>query len=199
MVQTAVEHPHSNSYARRTLRVLKAWFKQPSQVATICPSSPQLLREIAERECVRNAERVIELGPGAGGTTLALLEQMRPDAGLLAVEKTRDLAEALKAIDDDRLIDHCGDAADLISICHQHDFHPVDVVVSGIPFSALPRPTAEQIMNAVAELLRPGGRLIAYQLHDDVQRYAAPLFSNPSIRSVPLNLPPLKVFCWTKA
>jgi len=198
MSQPVIDRPHPRSYAQRTLHVLKAWIKQPSQVATICPSSPHLTRAIAERSCIGEADRVIELGPGAGGTTLALLEQMKPTAQLLAIEKTRELAAALNLIDDERLIHHCGDAADLISIVQRNRFGLADVVVSGIPFSTLPSRTANKIVSAIDEALQPGGTFMAYQLHDDVCRYAEQRFGSPSIASVPINLPPLKVYSWTK-
>jgi phospholipid N-methyltransferase len=199
MPDRRIDHDHPRSYARRTLRVLKAWIKQPSQVATICPSSPQLLRVLTERACVRDADRVIELGPGEGGTTVALLRQMKPQSRLLAIEKTRELAETLDTIEDPRLVAHCGDAADLCSIANRYGWDAIDVVVSGIPFSILPEAVAGQIVQAIDQLLRPGGTFIAYQVQDDVSDYAQPCFGTPTLQSVPLNLPPLKVYCWTKS
>ncbi len=199
MPDCRLDHEHPRSYARRTLRVLRAWLKQPSQVATVCPSSPQLLRVLAERACVRDAQRVIELGPGEGGTTVALLREMGPQSRLLAIEKTCELAESLDAIEDPRLIAHCGDAVDLSVIANRYGLDAVDVLVSGIPFSILPEAVAEQIVEAIDQVLRPGGTFIAYQVQDDVSDYAQPRFGIPAVQSVPFNLPPLKVFCWTKS
>lgn len=198
-MQTPVlDRPQAQSYARRTLTVLKAWLRKPGQVATICPSSSHLTREITERACVQNARTLIELGPGAGGTTWALLSQMQRRSRLLAIEKTLELADSLRHIRDPRLTHHCGDAVNLANIAAGHGFEQVDVVVSGIPFSALPAIKANEIASGIDRVLRPGGTLIAYQLHDDIQQSVNPLFGMPQTNRVALNLPPLSVFSWTK-
>ncbi len=186
------------SFAERVWCVLKAWVRNPTEVATVCPSSPFLTEHLAERDCVRQASRVIELGPGTGGTTQALLASMRCDARLLAIEKTNAFTESLDAIADPRLTLEIADACDLIDIAAQHDFGNADVVISGIPFSHLPPLVAKRITQSVHEVLRPGGVFIAYQLASDVKDYARPLFGPPKTEIIPVNLPPLQSFVWTK-
>ncbi|QDV40406.1 hypothetical protein Enr13x_02120 [Stieleria neptunia] len=186
------------SFAERVWCVLKAWVRNPTEVATLCPSSPFLREHLADRDCVRQASRVIELGPGDGGTTQALLASMRDDARLLAIEKTDAFAESLGAINDPRLTVEIADACDLIEIVTRHDFGKADVAISGIPFSHLPPMVAKQITQSVHEVLRPGGVFIAYQLASDVKDYARPLFGPPKTEIIPVNLPPLQSFVWTK-
>ena len=83
---------------------------------------------------------VVELGPGTGGTTQALLRAMRPDAQLLAIEINPRLAERVRArIADPRLIVHCGSADDLADALAAHGLPAPDAVISGIPFSTMPR------------------------------------------------------------
>ena len=163
--------------------MLKAWVRNPTEVATVCPSSPFLTEHLAERDCVRQASRVIELGC---------------DARLLAIEKTNAFTESLDAIADPRLTLEIADACDLIDIAAQHDFGNADVVISGIPFSHLPPLVAKRITQSVHEVLRPGGVFIAYQLASDVKDYARPLFGPPKTEIIPVNLPPLQSFVWTK-
>lgn len=193
-----LERPQTSSYARRAACVFKAWLKQPTQVATIFPSSVFLTELIAKRECIRQADTVVELGPGAGGTTLALLDAIKPEGRLLAVEKTPGLADALAEIDDPRLSSHLGDAVDLIDILRVHDLTKADVIVSGIPFSSIPRATAKRISRSIHEALPVGGTFIAYQLRDDILSFTRPLFGSPHTRFVMRNLPPLRVYTWTK-
>ncbi|WP_286178227.1 class I SAM-dependent methyltransferase [Rhodopirellula sp. JC639] len=185
-------------FAERIWCVLKAWVRNPTEVATVCPSSPFLTKHLAERDCVRKASRIVELGPGAGGTTQALLASMRTDARLLAIEKTDAFAESLGAITDPRLTLEFADACDLIDLVTKHDFGKVDVAISGIPFSHLPSMSAKRIIQSVHEVLRPGGVFIAYQLTSDVKDYARPLFGPPKTEIIPMNLPPLQSFDWTK-
>ncbi|QDT03080.1 hypothetical protein K227x_14600 [Rubripirellula lacrimiformis] len=186
------------SFLRRTWFVLNAWVKDPLHVATICPSSPFLTHHLANRDCVRNAERIIELGPGAGGTTQALLENMRFDAELLAVEKTQAFSEALASISDPRLNVSIADAIDLVDIVLDRKLGLADVVVSGIPFSSIPESVAKKITRSIYEVLRPGGVFIAYQLRSNVNDYARPYFGRAKTESIPINLPPLTAFVWTK-
>ncbi|WP_250931440.1 class I SAM-dependent methyltransferase [Aporhodopirellula aestuarii] len=188
----------SSSYLRRACWILKAWMQDPTQVATICPSSPYLTEAISERECIRSATTVVELGPGAGGTTLALLEQMKPDSRLIAIENNAALAEATREIADPRLIVEHGDAADLMQILEHHGYPCVDAVVSGIPFSALPDMAAKKIIRAVYHALCPGGQFLAYQFRDSVLDFALPAFGPPTTQSIPLNLPPLQLYSWKK-
>lgn len=188
----------TRSFAARMVRVLSAFCKEPSQVATIVPSSRQLIDAIAVRDCVRDAGTVVELGPGAGGTTEGLLGCMKPESTLLAIEKTTVFEAALAEIHDPRLRVTIADATDLMSILKEHSLPSVDVVVSGIPFSSLPPLTAKRIMQSIYESLQPGGTLIAYQWRGDVKDYARPLFGPPISEKIFWNLPPLSVHAWTK-
>ncbi|GAA5505854.1 class I SAM-dependent methyltransferase [Novipirellula caenicola] len=194
----SIGQPQTTSFAKRAFHVFKAWMKQPTQVATICPSSPFLTENIADRDSVRSASSVVELGPGAGGTTLALLSQMRPDARLLAIEKTDAFREALDEIADPRFTSHIGDATDLIAVLEQHQFANPDVIVSGVPFSAIPPIIAQDLVRAIHRVLKPGGEFIAYQVRSDVERFARPLFGPAETERIPINIPPLTVFTWRK-
>lgn len=188
----------TRSLTARFACVLRAFFKKPMQVATIVPSSGRLIRSVADRESVRAAQAVVELGPGAGGTTEGLLANMRADARLLAIEKTAVFDEALAEIHDPRLDVEIADATDLLSLLLDHGMGQVDVIVSGIPFSSLPAATCRTIMQSIYQSLKPGGTFIAYQLHGDVKHYARPLFGPPTRDYVRWNLPPLTVYTWTK-
>lgn len=197
-MSTALAAAKQPAFAKRAWCVLSAWLRNPAGVATVCPSSPFLTEQLADRDCIREASRIIELGPGAGGTTEALLNGMRCDAELLAVEKTESFAEILGQIDDPRLSVEIADAADLISIVVKRGFGKADVVVSGIPFSHLPPVTAKRITQSIYEVLRPGGTFIAYQMKADVEAYARPDFGPAKTEHILMNLPPLRVFIWDK-
>ncbi|KAA1261492.1 hypothetical protein LF1_40420 [Rubripirellula obstinata] len=194
------------SIQQRTIRpltsrlgcIVKAFLRQPGQVATVAPSSSHLINAIACRDCVRQASTVVELGPGAGGTTDGLLSNMRLDSTLLAIEKTQAFDESLGQILDPRLRVEYADAMRLLDFLQEHNLGLVDVVVSGIPFSSMPRLIAKRITQSIHKALHPGGTFIAYQLHDDVERYTRPLFGPSKTDRVLWNLPPLTVYSWTK-
>lgn len=186
------------TFAKRAFYVLKAWMQSPMDVATLCPSSPYLTRKLANRDCVKNARCVIELGPGAGGTTQALLEYMRPDAKLLGVEKSTVFSEPLHAIHDPRLEVAMDDACALAELATKHEFGLVDAVISGIPFSSMPPSVAKTIAQSIYQVLRPGGVFVAYQIRDHVNEFARPLFGPAKTEAIPMNFPPLTLYTWTK-
>lgn len=195
----ASRNPTTPSFSRQAVSVWKAWIKRPTVVATICPSSPFLTDNLANRDCIREASTIVELGPGSGGTTVALLKQMRPDSRLLAIDKMPAFREALDEIVDPRFTSEIGDAADLLETLKDHALGRPDVIVSGIPFSALTPSVAKLIVQSVHEALRPGGTFIAYQLRSDIEEFARPLFGTASSELIAMNLPPLRVFTWQKS
>lgn len=195
---TSAAVPRYPSFLSRAKSVLSAWIAEPSQVATVAPSSSALTQCISQRACIREASLVVELGPGTGGTTQALLRQMRGDGQLLAIEKTSSFIGSLHAISDPRLRVQCGDAVDLSAHLESHRLGTPDVVVSGIPFSSLPPMVAEQLISSIYQNLRSGGVFIAYQLRNKVRHYADPAFGQADTNRVWWNLPPLKVYSWTR-
>lgn len=197
-MSVSVQQPTVRPLPSRFRCVVKAFLRHPGQVATVAPSSAKLIDTIACRDCVRQASTVVELGPGAGGTTVGLLSNMRPDSTLLAIEKTRAFDEVLDAIADPRLRVEYADAMRLLDFLQDHNLGLVDVVVSGIPFSAIPKSIAKRIAQSIYESLRPGGTFVAYQLHNDVVKFARPLFGPPTTDRVLWNIPPLTVYAWRK-
>ncbi len=189
-----VKHP---DFLSRATAVWRAWLKNPAEVASICPSSDRLVNCIANRHCIRHARNIVDLGPGTGGTTAAILKFARPDCRVLAIEKTGEFIEPIQAIGDPRLIVHRGDAVELGQILAQHQMASPDVIVSGIPFSSLPDGSAESIAGAVRHHLDEQGVFIAYQLRDHVKKYVSPMLGEPETQLVLWNLPPLRIYTWT--
>ncbi|TWU15647.1 class I SAM-dependent methyltransferase [Allorhodopirellula heiligendammensis] len=190
--------PRRRPYWTRAIAVMKEWLRCPSQVASIIPSFPFLTEQIADRDCVRSAQRIVDLGPGTGGTTERLLKHAGPDCRVLAIEKATGFIEPLEEIGDSRLTVVQDDVVGLERVLMIHDFKSPDVIVSGIPFSSLDAETAESTIKAIHRDLSVGGTFIAYQLRSHVVTYAEPLFGKPTVTNVILNLPPLRVFTWTK-
>ncbi|HKJ94164.1 MAG TPA: rRNA adenine N-6-methyltransferase family protein [Gammaproteobacteria bacterium] len=180
------------------LLFLTEFLRHPSEVASLVPSTPALKARIVRDAEVTQARTIIELGPGTGGTTHAILEAMAPGARLLAIEINARFHQRLRRIDDTRLVAHLGSAAELSAIAAQHGLPAPEVVISGIPFSKLSTAAGEGIIRAVADGLAPGGRFVAYQVSDRVARLAAPVFG-PGQRSTEwLSVPPIRVFRWER-
>ena len=181
------------------LAFFQGFLRKPMQVGSIIPSSRFLERRIARAAGIGRARLVIELGPGTGGTTRALLRQMRPDAKLLAIEIDPDFVSVLRRLNHDpRLIVHEGSATDVRQILAKHELGAPDVILSGIPFSTMTRPLGRDIIRSVHESLEPGGVFVAYQVRDRVKILGSDVFGRARTDMVLLNVPPMRVYSWEK-
>ncbi|MBA4264502.1 MAG: methyltransferase type 12 [Comamonadaceae bacterium] len=198
--------PHqSRTDERRTSRLadaaafLRGFLTHPFEVASVMPSSAHLESRVVNAADLAQARCVVELGPGTGGTTRALLRTMAPRARLLAIEVNPDFCDRLRRlIDDPRLMVQAGSAESLAEALSTRGLPAADVVVSGIPFSVLPRDVAQRIAAAIHDNLAPGGRLVAYQCSADVARYITPHLGPPLTTWEWRSLPPMRVFVWVK-
>ncbi len=178
----------------------RGFLKSPKDVGSVIPSSRFMERSIIDYARAERLPVVVELGPGTGGTTRALLDAMSADARLLALDLDPRFTEIIARLGDPRLIPHTGSATDLEQILRLHGLAAADLLVSGIPFSTMPKPVAETIIRAVYDALAPGGAFVAYQFRPEVARLAEPLFG-PALRTemVMLNIPPMRIWRWEKA
>lgn len=185
-------------FASRAKTFFKAWLKQPAQISSLVPSSPALTEAIADRDAVRQAKLVVDIGPGTGETTHALLQEMSDSARLVAIEKSEYLMEPLRKIADPRAIVIHGDARHLRRHLGGLGLSEPDVIVSGVPFSTIPDSIAERLIDEIDHALPIGGTFIAYQLSRKVEDLATPRFGEPDVETVWLNLPPLRIYSWVK-
>jgi len=174
------------------------FLRRPQQVGSVIPSSRFLIRRIIDIAEVAAAQCIVELGPGTGSTTRALLSAMQADARLLAIEINPDFISLLRQIEDPRLIIHHGDAYDLTEIIAAHQLVAPDVVISGIPFSTIPTHLGLAIINSIAQILTAGGRFVAYQFRDRVETLGRMVFGPAQVKIELRNIPPLRIYCWTK-
>jgi len=178
---------------------LQAFLRRPKEVGSIIPSSRFLMRRVVRAADARDARVVVELGPGTGGSTRALLRTMAPDATLVAIEINPRFARLMAhSIRDPRLVVHQGSATDIDRILAQHGLPAPDVVLSGIPFSTMPRSVGLAIIRAVHAALAPGGRFVAYQVRDRVELLGRQVFGRARVQMELLNVPPMRVYRWEK-
>ena len=178
---------------------LQGFLKRPMEVGSIIPSSRFLEREVVRSTVSRDARTLVELGPGTGGTTRALLRAAAPQAKLLAIEINPRFAHVLRHMPDSRLAVHEGSAAEIVPALGRHGLPAADAIVSGIPFSTMPRELGLAILRSVHEALAPGGVFVAYQVRDRVENLGRAVFGRPEVmRTVVLNVPPMRIYRWRK-
>jgi len=134
-------------------RFFRSWISAPMRVAAVAPSSPVLARLIT-REIAPEHAPVLELGPGTGVFTRALLARGVRERDLTLVEFGPEFARLLGVrFPEARVVSM--DAADLAS-AGLFDETPAGAVVSGLPLLSMPQAKVEAIVAGAFACLRPG-------------------------------------------
>lgn len=180
------------------LRFFCGFLRRPAEVGSVIASSRFLERRLVTAAGVSRARLVVELGPGTGGTTQAILDALPSGGRLLVIEINPDFAALLRGHPDPRLIVHHGSAAQLHETLARYGLAPPEAVISGIPFSTMSRPLGRRILHAIWSCLAPGGRFVAYQFRERVALLGRDLLGRPVTVVELRNLPPVRVFCWGK-
>lgn len=181
------------------LAFFSGFLKRPEQVGSVVPSSRFLERRIIEVAEISTARLVVELGPGTGGTTQAVLAALPRDSRLLAIEISPEFVARLKQNPDPRLVVHRGSAEHIREALAIHGMSRPDVVISGIPFSTMPRLLGQRIISSVWSSLNDDGRFVAYQFRSRVASLGQKLLGKPESELELLNVPPMRVYRWRKS
>lgn len=132
-----------------TMHLLRAWLRDPRSVGALAPSGPALARLMtAHVDHARGP--VIELGPGTGVFTRALLERCLPGRRLVLVETDPVLASTLaQRYPHARVLRM--DAARLGCSSSLFGDERASAVVSGLPLLSIPADKVEAIVEGVFE------------------------------------------------
>jgi phospholipid N-methyltransferase len=141
------------------MSITTEFLRRPLMTGAVAASSRRLAHAMTEGIGLERARLVVELGPGTGVFTDAILARLAPDARLVAVELNPVLAARLSAArHDERLTVVRGSAAELPAAVSG----PVDAVVSGLPWTVMSRERRVSVLDAVNEVLAPGGRFTTF-------------------------------------
>ncbi len=168
-------------------------------VGSIAPSSRALARAMVSPINPRQAQVVVELGPGDGIITQYLLNRLQPDARLMVVEINPVFVERIRArLQDERLLIIHDSAANLRQHFRQLGIESVDYFVSALPFSTLPPTLVRHIVSACYQWLRPGGCFVQFHYAPFMNRFYRRVFDRVAVRWIAWNFPPAFVLICEK-
>ena len=172
--------------------------KNIKTTGTITPSSKALIKELLGPIDFSSASCIVELGPGNGCVTRALLKRMRPDCVLVCLEVNDDFVVQLSALNDPRLHVYKACASSLRQILDPLDIDEVDHVVSSLPLALIDNDVVGNILSSVSTNLREGGRFLQYQYSLKNYGDVKPIFKHVKLRFTLRNMPPAFVYECTK-
>ncbi|MGX9964135.1 class I SAM-dependent methyltransferase [Roseomonas sp. F4] len=132
---------HDSPGAGDNLLFFKSWMQAPLRAGAFKPSSPDLARAIAARVDPSIPGPVIELGPGTGAVTRALVERGVDPARLVLVEADPNFCALLRERWPQASVLQA-DAWDTPALLRDFD-RPVAAVVAGLPL--LIRPPSQRL------------------------------------------------------
>ncbi len=172
---------------------VKVFMDDPA-VAAVTPSSRFLVNRTVKAMDLEHAKVIVEYGAARGVMTRRILEKMRPDAKLLAIEFNADLYAELKNISDPRMTTIHGDVREIDKILAKHGHDGADVIVSGVPFAFFSGRGRHELLTKTSSLLNPGGRFVAYQVTTHLIPMLPDYFSKVDTQFEVRNMPPHFVF-----
>ena len=177
-------------------RFLRSWLDNPLSAGAITPSGPALARAMAAAVDPERHGPVVELGPGTGPVTEALLERGIAEDRLILVEFDADFCTLLRArFPRARVIQ--GDAYGLAKTLATIAPGSVSAIVSSLPLLTRPEPTRLALLQQAFALLAPGAPFIqfTYGLSSPVPRQGGGFNAEVS-PPIWLNLPPARVWVY---
>jgi phospholipid N-methyltransferase len=168
-------------------------FLKDRKVASIAPSTKFVVERVTKM-LPSSSKVIIEYGPAEGVMTRDLLAKLPKDGLLITIETNERFIASLAKIPDPRLKVLHGDVANLVELLRPLNINHVDAIVSGIPFSFFKPFKRHLLLQKTENLLRPGGRFIAYQVTAHLWPLMEYLFEKVDIQFELRNLPPNFIF-----
>jgi phospholipid N-methyltransferase len=175
--------------------------------AAVAPSSRYLAREMVRPLPLASARTVVELGPGTGVMTEALLDSLPADSTILAFEISNSFVRHLRQkFDDPRLVVVHAGAETAGDELLRRGITRVDAVLSSLGSSLMPDGLMQSILAGLQPFLDNESVFTQFQymhrirIHDgrvsyfDVEHLLREFFGDIQRSSVWINIPPAFVF-----
>jgi phosphatidylethanolamine/phosphatidyl-N-methylethanolamine N-methyltransferase len=183
-----------------TTLFLQEWFANPQRTGSLAPSSPQLAAAMAHWLPADPESFVLELGPGTGAVTEALIKRGLREDRLVAIERNPKMARLLREkfpraqiiIGDAWHLDH-------LLRSRREPIESVGAVISSLPLLNFPHTEAEDLTQKIRSVLEPEGNWVQYSYHlGKKQVRGAASFKLRASKIVWLNFPPARVSVFQK-
>ncbi len=180
---------------------MRAWFDNPATTGAVSPSGRFLARNMAAHVDPQEDGLVVELGPGTGPVTLALIARGIAEERLVLVESDSAFCRLLeRRFPLARVIQ--GDALDLTRTLAGKVTAPIAAIVSSLPLLNMPDALRLALLDDAFKLMQGKGRFVqfTYGLVSPMPKHpkdCEPVaFSAKGSAPVWLNLPPARVWVY---
>ncbi|OIJ18686.1 hypothetical protein BKP45_15955 [Anaerobacillus alkalidiazotrophicus] len=173
---------------------LKSFLNSPGTIGSITPSSKKLAQKMISESSINCNSIVVELGAGTGVITEVILKNVSLIHPLIIFEKDEQLIDVLRNYNNTILYN---DAFLLIDQLHTLQ-NKVDIIFNSLPLLNFSKSQIGDLLWQSYDLLKPGGKLIGFQYTPIHFGMIKEIFSETTIKFVPLNLPPAFIYVCQK-
>jgi phosphatidylethanolamine/phosphatidyl-N-methylethanolamine N-methyltransferase len=180
------------------VRFIRSWIERPLSIGAVTPSSKMLARAMARYVDPHSDGPVVELGPGTGPVTAALVEAGVDPSRLVLVEFNPGFCRILRARYPDATLVQ-GDAYSMRRLLETLLLEPAAAVVSGLPLVTKPMRQRLRLVRDAFDLMLPGAPFVQF-----TYSVASPLprqlggFSVEASERIWMNIPPARVWVYRK-
>ena len=180
------------------VRFIRSWFEKPLATGAVTPSGRVLARTMARYVEPEMPGPVIELGPGTGPVTEALIEHGVSQERLVLLEFNPTFCQLLRARFPRATVVQ-GDAYAIRTVLGTMLRQPGAAVVSGLPLFTKPLKTRMRLLRDAFSLMRPDAPFIqfTYAVVPPIPKSIAGVYAEASER-IWMNLPPARVWVYRK-
>ena len=180
------------------VRFLRSWIEKPLHMGAVMPSGKVLARTMAQYVDNDATGPVIELGPGTGAITSALVAHGVDQKRLVLVEFNPTFCALLRERYPQATIVQ-GDAYTLRDTLWDVLKEPASAVVSGLPLVTKPMLTRLRLIRDAFTALAPGAPFVqfTYAVVPPIPK-SLPGVSTEASERIWMNLPPARVWVYRK-
>jgi phosphatidylethanolamine/phosphatidyl-N-methylethanolamine N-methyltransferase len=179
------------------VRFLRSWIEKPLHMGAVMPSSKALARTMARHVDPHATGPVIELGPGTGAITDALIEHGVAEKRLVLVEFDPGFCALLRERYPQAMVVQ-GDAYALGKTLAEMT-EPATAMVSGLPLVTKPMMIRMKLLRDAFHKMEPGAPFIqfTYSVAPPIPKSLPGVHTQASQR-IWMNLPPARVWVYRK-
>jgi phosphatidylethanolamine/phosphatidyl-N-methylethanolamine N-methyltransferase len=178
------------------MQFIRSWIEKPLSTGAVMPSSRVLARAMARYVDPQSSGPVIELGPGTGPVTEALVRHGVDPSRLVLVEFNPDFCRLLRTRYPAATVVQ-GDAYRLRRLLGSHVDEPAAAVVSGLPLVTKPLRTRLRLISDAMTLLAEGAPFVqfTYAMLPPIPKELSGVRAESS-ELIWMNLPPARVWVY---
>src|SRR6202167_4552120 len=180
------------------VRFIRSWIERPLSIGAVTPSGKILARTMASYVDPDCSGPVVELGPGTGPVTEALVEAGVAPSRLVLVEFNQSFCRILRTRYPEATLVQ-GDAYSLRRLLEKLLVQPAAAVVSGLPLVTKPIRQRWRLIRDAFDLMVPGAPFVQF-----TYSMASPLpkrlggFTAEASERIWMNIPPARVWVYRK-